>query len=74
MYHPDMGTLAQFVGEQPYESPAFVPGVDFDPWDPEEVEIVGLATEIHRHDKMRRLEEENSRLRARLAELTDGNE
>lgn len=52
------------------ESPAFIPGVDFDPTDSEEVEIVGYATEKHGAKKMRHLEEENLRLRALLEELT----
>ena len=74
MYHSDMGTLAQVVGERPYESPEFIPGEDFDPFDPDDVEIGGLATMGHRADKMRRLEKENARLRGILAEYEEKKE
>ncbi|MFE6739851.1 hypothetical protein [Streptomyces tubercidicus] len=51
------------------ESPAFLPGVDFDPADPEEVESVGYASEKHGVEKIQHLEEENARLRALLDEI-----
>jgi hypothetical protein len=44
----------------------FTPGVDFDPWDAEEVEIVKLATGRDAADRLHRLEKENTRLRALL--------
>jgi hypothetical protein len=49
----------------------FTPGVDFDPWDAEEVEIVKLATGRSAADRLRHLERENSRLRALLGENDD---
>jgi hypothetical protein len=54
----------------PFESPSFIPGVDFDPNDPDEVEIIGFVTENHAHDRITRLEKENAELRGQLAEIT----
>lgn len=45
-------SLAEAVGEAPPPPLAFVAGVDFDPSDPEEVEIVRLAAERDYHDRM----------------------
>lgn len=45
---------------------AFFPGVDFDPTDPDEVELVGMVTEQDRLDADRR---EVRQLQARIAFL-----
>lgn len=50
-------------------SNSYCAGVDFDPFDPDEVEIVKLASEWDRHYAMEKLERENARLRSRVAEL-----
>lgn len=59
-------TMAQAVGEEPYRPLAYVAHVDFDPTDPDEVEVVLLATERDRHDRqaaeLRRLRSENEAL------------
>lgn len=51
---------------------SFIPGVDYDPHDPEEVELVGMVTTQDRLDtedrEKRALRSENERLRALLAE------
>jgi hypothetical protein len=44
-------------------SPTYTPGVDFDPNDPDDVEIVGLATEIDKYNRIDQLERENAMLR-----------
>lgn len=62
-------TMAQAVGEAPVGSPVFVAGIDFDPHDLDEVEVVKLASERHRYDRMRALEEENASLREEIAQL-----
>jgi hypothetical protein len=49
----------------------FVPGVDFDPDDEEEVEIVGLASGKSAADRLWQLERENARLRGLLEDLYD---
>lgn len=56
------------------ESPAFAPGVDFDPSDPEEVEIVKEASARHGSEKMAHLERENARLRSELARYQEGDD
>lgn len=64
MDYPERMTYAQAVGEQPFDSPVFFAGVDFDPWDADEVEVVRHASQLHGAEKMRHLEEEGSRLRS----------
>lgn len=49
---------------------AFVAGIDFDPYDHDEVEIIKDVMDRHAGERADRLERENQRLRARLAELT----
>ena len=46
-------SLAEAVGEAPPSPLSFAPGVDFDPHDPDEVEIVRMAAENDHHDRMR---------------------
>lgn len=60
-------TYAQAVGEAPIGSPAFVAGVDFDPGDPEELEVVRLASSRHGIERIAHLEQENADLRNQLA-------
>lgn len=62
----DYMTYRQVVGEEPWRSPAFVAGVDFEPGHEDDVEAVRFAGEIHRAEYVRDLEEENARLRAAL--------
>lgn len=61
-------TLAQAVGEEPFHGPAFVAGVDFDPWDEDEAAVVRLAGEFSQANRMSRLEKENAALREALAQ------
>ena len=70
MIHGDGGdlTMAQVCGEQEYGPLTFIPGVDFDPSDPDECEHVRMASESDAHARIRQLEEENARLRAQLGE------
>lgn len=49
----------------------FIPGVDFDPYDEDDIEIVNIASGRDAADRIRHLEQENARLR-RL--FDDGNE
>lgn len=60
-------TFAQAVGEEPFHGPAFVAGIDFDPYDEDDVAAVRMAGEFSRADRVTRLEEENAVLRERLA-------
>ena len=46
----------------------WVPGVDFDPHDPDEMEIMKVVWEQEKYDRMARLERENRSLRERLAQ------
>lgn len=57
-------TMAQAVGEEPWRSPAFVAGVDFDPHDEDDVAAVRAAGEVHRAEYVRELEEKVDRLTA----------
>lgn len=50
------------------QSPVFIAGVDFDPGDPDEVEIVKFAGQISRAERMEELREENAHLRVLLNE------
>lgn len=49
----------------------FIPGVDFDPTDREEVEHVRLATEQNAADRLRYLERQNASLKGQLQEALD---
>lgn len=64
-------SMSDFQRREEGREPApltFVPGEDFDPYDPDEVEIVKLASERSAADRMRHLERENARLRALVNE------
>lgn len=55
-----------------YESGAgWVPGVDFDPSDRDEMEIMEVVWEKEKHDRIRELEDENARLRGQLEDRYD---
>jgi len=60
-------TYRQAVGEEPIGSPAFVAGVDFDPFDPDEVEVVRLASERHGVERIAHLEQKVADLKDQLA-------
>jgi hypothetical protein len=49
----------------------WVPGVDFDPTDPEEMEVMKVVWEREKFDRIHALEEENARLRALVNEHDD---
>lgn len=70
MFHGDGPlTMAQIAGDAPIPAPAFIPGVDFDPTDPEEREIIADVMARHRMEEDRRVERENGYLRAENARL-----
>lgn len=48
----------------------WIPGEDFDPHDPDEMEVMALVWQRERHDRMAQLQRENERLRAELASLS----
>ena len=52
----------------------WVPGVDFDPHDPDEMEIMHVVWEGERLSAIERLEKENSRLRGIIAQMEEGDE
>lgn len=67
--------MAQAAGEEPVDvSPGWVPGVDFDPHDDEQMAVMREVWSREKADRATRLERENDRLRARIAELTGGEE
>lgn len=45
---------------------AWIPGVDFDPYDHDEMEVMKFIWEKERMDKIAQLERENASLRAQL--------
>lgn len=49
----------------------WVPGVDFDPSDPEEMEVMRDVFERERMDSVRHLQQENARLRGLLGQAND---
>lgn len=54
--------------EDHYESGSgWIPGVDFDPSDRDEMEVMRLVWEKEKYDRMAELERENRRLREELA-------
>lgn len=44
----------------------WIPGVDFDPHDPDEMEVMHLVWDQEKYDRTRQLERENELLRAAL--------
>lgn len=49
---------------------AWVPGIDFDPYDDDDMEIMQLVWERDKHSRLQNLERANQQLRERLSELT----
>lgn len=66
----DYRSLAEAV-DGPAGSPGWVPGEDFDPADPDGMEIMALVFEAERRTALTRLTQENEYLRRRVAELTE---
>lgn len=66
----DYLSLAEACGETTHHR-GWVAGEDFDPSDPEEMDVMLLVWDRERHDTIERLERENAALRERLAELTE---
>ena len=62
--------MAEADGQYP-TSLGWVPGVDFDPSDEDEMEVMTLVWGKEKADYTRRLERENEELRAQIAQLTD---
>lgn len=52
----------------------WVPGVDFDPHDPDEMEIMHVVWEQEKHDAMTALQRENDYLRQALARYEGDND
>jgi len=50
----------------------WVPGVDFDPRDPDEMEIMHVIWEGERLSAIERLERENAHLRGIIEEMNEG--
>lgn len=63
----DYQSMAEACGEVEYTSRGWVPGVDFDPYDAEEMEVMQDVWENERYNRIAQLERENERLRAQLA-------
>lgn len=58
--------MAQACGEAPILGTGWVPGVDFDPHDDDDMEIMHLVFEREVWERADRLERENQMLRAQL--------
>jgi hypothetical protein len=69
----DYMSLAEAAGETVHHR-GWVAGVDFDPSDPHEMEVMDLVWERERLDELARLREENETLWRRVAELTGADE
>ena len=65
--------MADAVGEGPRRRPVFIPGVDFEPGDEDDVAAVRAACEVHRAEYVRELEEKVDRLTA-IVYGSNGNE
>jgi hypothetical protein len=50
-------SMEQAVGEEPVGSPVFFAGVDYNGDDPDEVEVVRLASERHQYEQVRGIAE-----------------
>lgn len=53
---------------------AWIPGIDFNPHDSDEMEIMHVIWERERLDKMAQLERENATLRAQLESYQEGDQ
>lgn len=71
----DYRSMAQAAGEEPVDvSPGWVPGVDFDPSNDDDMAVMDQVWSREKASRAARLERENELLRARIAELTGGEE
>lgn len=70
----DYRSLAEAVDGPRPESAGWVPGVDFDPGDAEEMEVMADVFDRERQDTITRLTRDNDRLRRVLAQLTGNDE
>lgn len=68
-FNGDYRSLAEACGETTHET-AWVAGVDFDPYDADEMDVMRLVWEREAAATNERLRRENAELRRRLAELT----
>lgn len=59
---------------QPYEGDGWCVGYDFDPSDPDEMEVMEIVWEKERLSRMELLERENVRLHNLLAQLQEEDE
>jgi hypothetical protein len=66
----DYMSMAEACGEVTHHR-AWVPGVDFDPGNPDELDVMRLVWENERYDRIAVLERENERLRALLGDDVD---
>jgi hypothetical protein len=67
----DYRSMAEAAGEARVDdSPGWVPGVDFDPHNPDEMEVMREVWAREGATRTTRLERENDRLRTLVAELT----
>lgn len=66
----DYRSLAEAAGEIEPRSIDWTPGVDFDPSDADDMDLMSLVWDREAASAVRRLERDNATLRARVAELT----
>lgn len=64
----DYMSMAEACGEREHVR-AWVPGIDFDPYDTEEMEVMRLVWDTERYDRIRRLESESAHLERENARL-----
>jgi hypothetical protein len=69
----DYGSLAEAAGEVEPKSPGWVPGKDFDPDDPEEMQTMELVWERERESALAAKDREIAGLRAKLEQYGGGN-
>lgn len=76
MAHSMVGDCASLreADEGPRGSLVWTPGVDFDPTDPDEMEIMHLVWGREQASRVAALQRENQRLRERLAEVLGDDE
>lgn len=67
----DYQSMAEACGEVEYASRGWSPGIDFDPYDAEEMEVMRLVWRNERYDRIRQLETENAHLERENTRLRD---
>jgi hypothetical protein len=67
----DYQSMAEACGEVEYGSRGWVSGVDFDPYDAEEMEVMQLVWDREKHDHVARVERENAWLQRENERLRD---